>query len=114
VQPEDIQVLKNDIRDAQGRLEETIREIRRRVSYETFRNRAATGVREVAVEKSRRVAGVVLRKGHAYAEQAWKVVRENPVIPLMIGISVLAPRLIRRILRRRGSRPESGDIVKSW
>jgi hypothetical protein len=96
------EMIKNDIRDAEGRLVDTIREIRARVSYEALKNRALAQVHEVAVEKPKRLATDAAHGAYDYMHRGQAVMREQPILPLMIGIAILMPIFLRRIMRRRG------------
>ena len=67
---EEIDMLKNEIRDAEGKLLQTVREIRKRVSFEALKHRAFEQVRETALEKPKQAAGTALNATCALARKA--------------------------------------------
>jgi hypothetical protein len=98
---EDMGVLKEDIREAEGEMAETIHEIKSRVSYGALKGRARAGMREMAVEKPRQMAGAAMRSGYGYLRQAGEKARKYPIVPLFAGIAILAPVAIVRMFRRK-------------
>ncbi len=98
---EGIDTLRRDVRDAEGNLVQTIREIRARVSYEALKNRALAQVREAAVEKPRQMASSAARTAVEFTRKAQAAAKEYPIIPLVIGIAIFAPLVIGRLMRGR-------------
>jgi hypothetical protein len=98
---EEIDMLKKEITDAESALVQTVREIRMRVSYEALKNRALAQVRRTAVQKPARAAGAALITAYGYARKGAEIARENPVLPIVAGIAVLAPLMVARLIRRK-------------
>lgn len=97
----DVETLREDIREAEGQMTETIHEIRNRVSYGSLKGRALAGVREMAVEKPRQIAGIAMRSGYGYLRQAGGKARQYPIVPLFAAILIVAPLAIGGMLRRK-------------
>ena len=98
---EEIDMLKNEIRDAEGKLLQTVREIRKRVSFEALKHRALEQVRETAVEKPKQAACTALKTTCAFARKAKGVAARYPLLPIAVGIAILAPLVVAKILRHR-------------
>ncbi len=95
-----IDLLKKDIRDAEDEMARTVRQIRERISYEALKNRALAEARVAAVEKPKQLATLALGGAYRYARKAEELSKRNPILPLVTGIVVLTPLLVRSIMRR--------------
>ncbi len=96
----DVDVLREEIKDAESKLVDTVQEIRARVSFQALKNRALAEVREVAVEKPKRLARSAAVSTYSAARSAQKTAIERPLIPILIGIAVLTPFFVMRVLLR--------------
>jgi hypothetical protein len=98
---EEIQTLRKEVRHVESDLVETVKAIRERISYEALKDRALSQVRQVAVERPKRLARSAAADGFSLMKSIQRSAKERPIIPVLIGIAVLTPILIMRIMRRR-------------
>jgi hypothetical protein len=103
---EDIDTLKKDIRGEEAELAQTISEIRARVSYGALKNMAKAEAREVAIEKPKQIARSAAGIAYRFILNVQKAAREYPILPLVMGIVVLTPIVVRRIAQPRDGKKD--------